>query len=53
MLDVERIKKNYVNLLTESGKKLTEQNDILVDLVCTAVALGFEKGFAVGRGVKE
>ncbi len=54
MLDVEKIKEKYVILLTEAGcRELNQQDDVLVDLVCTAAALGFEKGFAVGRGVKE
>ena len=63
MLDVEKIKgqikeqikEQYVVLRTGSGcEELNQQDDVLVDLVCTAAALGFEKGFAVGRGgVKE
>lgn len=53
MLDVEKIKEKYVILLTEAGCRELSQDDVLVDLVCTAATLGFEKGFAVGRGVKE
>ena len=54
MLDVEKIKEKYVILLTEAGcRELKTQDDVLVDLVCTAAALGFGKGFVVGRGVKE
>lgn len=58
MLDVEKIKgqikEQYVVLRTGSGcEELNQQDDVLVDLVCTAADLGFEKGFAVGRGVKE
>lgn len=55
MLDVEKIKgqikEQYVILRTGSGcEELNQQDDVLVDLVCTAAALGFEKGFAVGMG---